>query len=464
MTLKNIIDVEKNQKEIEFLIDKDVFESAINRVFKKNAPKISIPGFRPGKAPRHVIEKIYGKGFFYEDALNDILPAEYGALLEETKLQVVSRPEFDIASIDENGVVMKVKVFVKPDVDINDYKGITATKDVKKATEEDADKQIDQVRQRNSRLVEITDRPAQMDDTAVIDFEGFVDGKAFEGGKGEKYSLKLGSGQFIPGFEEQIVGKNVGDSFDVNVTFPTEYHAEQLAGKESVFKVTLHELKYTELPALDDEFAKDVSEFDTLAEYKASVLAKIQENNEKNAEGDVSRQISDKLCELLVADIPQAMFDNEVDQMMEDFAHQLSHQGLDIKTYARYTGMTEQQMREQFIPQAEKQVKLRLALEAVAKKENIVPTEERIEEEYKKLGEMYGLEADKVKAAIDKDVLVKDIQVTLAMELVKENAVVKKARAKAAPKAKTEAAEGETEAKPKKRTTKKAATEENTAE
>jgi trigger factor len=424
MSLKSVNKPEANLVEIEFTADKATFDAAVDRAFKKNSVNITIPGFRKGKAPRHIIEKMYGKGVFYEDAFNDIAPAAYADAMKDQEFKIVSQPEFDVVSIDDDGVTFKARFYVKPEVSISDYLGIPVTKTVREATDADADTEIEQTRARNSRQIEITDRAAQMGDITVIDFDGYVDDQQFEGGKAEKYNLTLGSGQFIPGFEEQIVGKNIGEEFDVNVTFPTEYHAAELAGKPAVFKVKLHEIKYNELPALDDEFAKDVSEFDTFDEYKASIKAKIQERYNKNSDAEVEEQIIDALIEKLNAEIPEPMFVSETENFVRDFDNRLRMQGLDLQTYFKYTGLNLDALRKQLRPQAERQVKTRLALEKIVELENIKPTEDEIAEEFDRIAKAYNMELDKVKEMVDAAMVTDDVAVKKAVELVKEKAVV----------------------------------------
>ena len=440
LTKKELTD--KNLYELEISVDHDTFETAVSRVYKKQAGKFTVPGFRKGKAPRSIIEKMYGKGFFYEDAINDILPDAYESAIKEAELNVVGRPEFDIKSIDENGAVLTVKVYVKPEVEIKDYKGIKATRKVEPVTDEELDAEIATVQNRNSREIEVTDRAAQNGDVATIDFDGYVDGVAFEGGKGENYDLKLGSGSFIPGFEDQVVGKNVGDSFDVNVTFPEDYHAKELAGKPAVFKVTIHKLSAVELPALDDDFAKDVSEFDTFDEYKADLKAKIEKRHETSADSDVDEQLSVALMEKLEADIPECMFETETENFVRDYDNRLRMQGLDLKTYFQYTGMTLETLREQMRPQAERQVKLRLALEKIAALEALEATEEDINSEYENIANSYNVPVDQVKASIDATAIAEDMKVKKAMDLVKETAKITKPRK---PAAKKKAAEAEAE-------------------
>ena len=427
MKLLSVKDLETNQKEIEFSIDRPTFDAEVDRVYKKNVSKFNVPGFRKGKAPKHFIEKMYGEGVFYEDALNNLLPDAYGAALDESKLDVVSRPDIDIKSIDENEVVITAKVFVKPEMKIADYKGLKATKNPVSVSDDEVDAEVKRVQERNARVTEVTDRPAKNGDEVVFDFDGYVDGKAFEGGKAEKYSLKLGSGQFIPGFEAQVEGKSIGEAFDVNVTFPEDYGAAELAGKPAVFKCLIHGIKESELPELDDEFAKDVSEFDTLAEYKADIKAKMEENANKAADAKVDEQLMDALIEKLEGDIPEAMFENEVDSCLRDYENRMRYQGLDMKSFMQYTGQTMEQIRETFRPQAEKQVKSRLALETIAKLEALAASDEDVEAEYQKIADAYGMEIDKVKEAVPADSIREDVVVGKAADLVRENAVITEA-------------------------------------
>ena len=416
--------IEKNRYELQFSVDKATFDAAVNNVYRKQVKNIAVPGFRKGKAPRSIIEKMYGTGVFYEDAINDLIPDAYTEALKEAAIDAVCQPEFDVVSIDENGLVLSAKVYVKPEVEIKDYLGIEVEKEVTPVSDEDVDREIETIRERNSREIDVTDRAAELGDTTVIDFEGFCDGVAFEGGKGTDYALKLGSGSFIPGFEEQIVGKSIDEEFDVNVTFPTEYHAEDLAGKDATFKVKIHAITKVELPELDDDFAKDVSEFDTFAEYKADVKAKIEKRHETAAENAVEDKLVEALIEKLEADIPEPMFVAETENFVRDYDTRLRSQGLDLNTYFKYTGMTLDSLREQMRPQAERQVKARLALEKIAVLENLEATEEDINSEYEKIANAYGIELEQVKASIDSEAIAADMKVQKAMELVKEKAVV----------------------------------------
>ena len=424
MSLNKAEKLENNRFELEFSVDHDTFEAAVNKVYRKSVKNINVPGFRKGKAPRAIIEKMYGSGVFYEDAVNEVLPEAYTAAIKEAAFEVVGQPEFDIVSIDENGLVLKAEGFLKPEAKIEGYCGIEVSRTVVPVTDEEVDREINMVRERNARELEITDRAAEMGDTVTIDFDGYVDDVAFDGGKAEGHKLKLGSGQFIPGFEDQIVGKNIGDAFDVNVTFPEEYHAEELAGKPAVFKCVLHAITATELPELDDEFAKDVSEFDTLDEYKADVRARIQTRHDKTAEAEVEEQLVAALIEKLEADIPEVMYVAETENFVRDYDNRLRMQGLDLKTYFQYTGMTLDSLREQMRPQAERQVKTRLALEAIVAAEGIVATEAEIEEEYNSIAAAYNMPIDDVKSNIDSEMIAADMQVKKAMDLVKEKAVI----------------------------------------
>ena len=423
MSLKSRNKPTGNQVELEFTIEKEAFDKAVDAAYRKNVGKMNVPGFRKGKAPKAIIEKMYGKGVFYDDALNTLIPDAFEAALDEAGEKPVGQPEFDIVSL-EGDVVIKAAFPVKPEVTVKNYKGYAVERTVAPTTDEEVDAEIAQVRSRNSRTVDITDRPAADGDIAVIDYEGFVDGKPFEGGKGEKHNLTLGSGQFIPGFEAQIVGHNPGDEFDVVVTFPEDYHAKELAGKEATFKTVLHEIKFNELPALDDDFAKDVSEFDTFDEYKADVKAKITDRHVKAADAEVEEKLNDELIDNLEADIPEAMFVNETENQLRDYDNRLRMQGLDLGTYLKYTGLDLDKMREQFRPRAERQVKTRLALEKIAELENLTVTDEDTEAEIKKIADMYGLETDKVKEQVSPDMLAEDIKVGKAVDIVKANAVI----------------------------------------
>ena len=434
-----------NKFEIGFSVDKETFEKAVSDVFNKKKGSITVPGFRRGKAPRHIVEQMYGKGVFYEDAVNQVMPDAYEAAIKEAELDVVGRPEIDIETIDENGVLFKATVYVKPEVKIEGYLGLEAEKEKVSVTDEEVDAEVKRVQERNGRTVDVTDRPAQNDDTVNIDYKGTVDGVAFDGGAAEKYDLKLGSGSFIPGFEDQIVGHAIGDAFDVKVTFPTEYHAKELAGKDAVFACKLNGIKTVELPALDDEFAKDVSEFDTLSEYKADVRANIEKRKEQSADSAFEGALGDKLIELVQADIPEPMFEAETENYVRDYDTRLRQQGLDLSTYLKYTGQTLDDMRKQMRPTAEKQVKLRLALETIAKLENVSVSDEKVEEEYKNISDAYSVPVDQVKGMVEAEDIRKDLLVKAAMDLVKEKAKAKAPKAKTATAGKPKAAAKKTE-------------------
>ncbi len=417
-------EIEKNKFEFEFLIEKEAFDAEVNKVYRKNVSKMNVPGFRKGKAPKHIIEKLYGATVFYDEALDNLLPEAYENAVAATKLDVVSRPELDVVSIDDKGVALKAQVWVKPNVEISSYTGLEVSKETVEVTDEDIMKEIDATRERNSRMLSVEDRAAQEGDQAVIDFEGFLDGVAFEGGKGEKFPLGLGSGSFIPGFEEQIVGKNIGEEFDINVTFPEDYGAENLAGKEVVFKIKLHELKVKELPELDDEFVKDVSEFNTVDEYKADIKAKITERREKSAESKVENDLLDALIANTECDIPDCMIQQEIDGYIRDYEYRLQAQGGNLEMYFQYTGMTMEKLRENFKSDAERQVKIRLALAKIAKTEKLKALKKDIEAEYKKIATGYNVDIETVKSSIPESGISEDIVLRKAVDFVKENAVI----------------------------------------
>lgn len=417
-------EIEKNKFQFEFVIEKEAFDAEVNKVYRKNVSKMNVPGFRKGKAPKHVIEKLYGTTVFFDEAIDNLLPEAYENALASTKLDAVSRPELEIVSIDDNGVKLKAAVFTKPAVEISAYKELAVEKEAVEVTEEDIMKDIDAVRERNSRMLTVEGRAAELGDEAVIDFEGFLDGVAFEGGKGEKFPLGLGSGSFIPGFEEQIVGKSVGEEFDIDVTFPEDYGAENLAGKAVVFKTKLHELKVKELPELDDEFVKDVSEFNTVDEYKADVKAKITERKEKSADNKLENALLDALLANTETDIPACMIDQEVDGYIRDYEYRLQSQGGSLDMYFKYTGMTMEQLRDNFKADAEKQVKTRLALTKVAKLEKIKALKKDIEAEYKKIANGYNVDIETVKSSIPESSISEDVVLRKAVDFIKENAVI----------------------------------------
>ena len=428
MSLKSQNKIDTNRVELEVVVDAETFEKGLAAAFKKQSKKISIPGFRKGKAPRAFVEKYFGKEVFYEDAVNALYPDALDEAVKEAGLEVIQdKIDFDVKEVGPQGFTFTAALTTKPEVTIENYKGIEAVKKSAEVTDEDIDAEIKKVQERNSRMVTVEDRAAQNDDIAVIDFEGFLDGEPFEGGKGENYSLTLGSGQFIPGFEEQIVGHNTGDEFEVNVTFPEDYQAEELKGKATTFKCKLHEIKMKELPEVDDEFVKDVSEFDTLAVYIEDLKKKLAESKEKEAADDLENQLIDKLVELVQGEIPEAMYENKIADSIREFGYRLQSQGLNLDTYMKYTGMNVDQMKEGFRPQAERQVKLRLALEKIAALEELKAGEEDLNQEYQKIAEQYKMEADKIKELIPAAELEKDICVEKAINLVRDNANIKDA-------------------------------------
>ena len=432
MSLKESKKIDTNRYQLEITIDGEKFREAIKEAYRKNGKKINIPGFRKGKAPLHMIETYYGSEVFFEDALNLLYNDAVEGAIEESGLKVIDdKMDFDLVSISkEDGVDFKVSLTTYPEIKLKNYKGLKAEKTAVKVDAAEVNKEIKAMAERNSRMVSVEDRAAKKGDTVVIDFEGFTDGKAFEGGKAEGHSLELGSGQFIPGFEDQIVGKNIGDEFDVNVTFPEEYGAKELAGKPAVFKVKLHEIKMKELPEVDDEFAKDVSEFDTLKDLKADIKKKALERKKKAAEEAVENELVQQIVDGIEGDIPEAMFENRLNQSVEEFAYRLQSQGMNLETYLKYTNSTIDDFKKSFRPQAEMQVKYRLALDKIVELENIKADEKDIEAEYKKMADNYGLEVDKVKAAVPSSELEKDIAANKAIDFVKANAVITEAEPK----------------------------------
>ena len=426
--------LEKSMAELQFSIDAEAFKGAVADVFKKEGKKYSVPGFRKGKAPRSLIEKMYGADVFTYDAINELFPAAYEAAVKEAGIEPVGRPEVSVdAASETEGVTLTVKVAVMPEVKVGNYNGLTVEKTVHTVTDESVDAELKRVQERNAR--ELTrEGAAENGDIVDIDFEGFVDGVAFEGGKAEHYNLTLGSGSFIPGFEDQIVGHSAGEEFDVNVTFPEEYQAAELAGKPAVFKIKLHEVKYKELPALDDELAKDCSEYDTLDEFKASIRKNNQEQLDKQDDLAVENALVDQVIESMEGEIPQAMYDVRMDEMVNDFAFRVEQQGLRLEDYLKYMGQSMEQFRAAFMPQAEKQVKIGLALEAVAAAEHIEASEDEINAEIKRIADQYKMEEDKVRELINLEDLKQDLARTKAIDFIKSHAniVVKPAEAEKA--------------------------------
>lgn len=476
-TLEN---VEKNKVKLTIEVASELFEDGMKKSYQKNVKYINVPGFRKGKAPRKMIEKMYGPAVFYEDAVNFIIPDAYDEAVKEADIHPVSQPEIDIVSIGEadKPFVFTAEVFTKPEVKLGTYKGVEIEKVENKVTDADVDAEVASMREKNSRMVTVEDRAAENGDITTIDFEGFCDGVAFEGGKGTDYELTLGSGTFIPGFEEQIVGKKIGEEFDVNVKFPEEYHSEELKGKDAVFKVTLKGIKVKELPTLDDEFAKDVSEFDTLDALKEDIKVKLTKEAENKTKAEIENRALEAAVEGAEIDLPECMVDNQVEKMLEDYAYRLKSQGIDMKMYLQYTQMTEDQLKEQMKPSAKQQVLGSLVLEKIAELEKLEATDEDIEKEFDKIAETYKMEKDKIRELMGAniDAMKQDIVTNKALDVLAENAkqTKKKAEKKAdkedgeKPAAKKTAAkkpaakktsakkETATEEAPKKRTTKKA--------
>lgn len=421
--------LEKNMAKLTIEVSAEEFEAALEKAYQKNKNKISVQGFRKGKAPRSIIEKMYGAGVFYEDAANEIMPEAYEKAAKESGLDIVSRPEIDVVQIEKGQpFIFTAEVAVKPEVELGEYKGIEVEKKAIEVTDEEVAAEINKVREQNSRMVTIDGRTVENGDIAVIDYEGFCDGVPFEGGKAEGHSLEIGSHSFIDTFEEQLIGKNIGDETEVHVTFPTEYHAAELAGKPAMFKVKINEIKVKELPELDDDFAQDVSEFDTLDEYKADVKATLTANKEKAAKSEKEDAVIAKIVENAKMEIPQPMIDNTVRQMAEEFAQRIQSQGLSLDQYFKFTGMNANSFMENLKPQALKRIQSRLVLEAVVKAENITATEEELGKEMENMAQMYQMELDKLKELVgeeEREMMLQDIAVQKAIDLVTDAAVEK---------------------------------------
>ena len=425
MALKSSNLTAANTYEVEVEVDGKTFMEAVAKVFKKQAKKLAVPGFRKGKAPRAIIEKMYGEDIFYDDAMQDCYPEALDEACEAAGLKVITVTGLEATHVSKEGFTFKATVVVEPEIEIKDYDGIEVEKLSTEVTDEMIDEEIDRVRERNSRMITVEDRAAENGDTVVIDFEGFCDGEAFEGGKAEEYNLELGSGNFIPGFEEQIVGHNTGDEFDIDVKFPEEYQAENLKGKDAVFKIKLHEIKTKELPEVDDDFVKDVSEKDTVAEYRDELKEQIAKRLEGESERDLDDKLTNAIIEKVEGEIPEQMYDREAQNMVREMDMRLRQQGMDFDTYMKYTGMDANAVLEMYKPEAQRRVKMRLALEKIAELEKIEPTEEEINEEYDKMAQAYNMEADKVKEIIPVDSVKEDLGVQLAMKHIKDNAVIK---------------------------------------
>lgn len=418
--------LEKNMAKLTIEVSAEEVEKAIEKAYQKQKSRISVPGFRKGKVPRKMVEKMYGVGVFYEDAVNDMIPTAYEAAVKESELEIVSQPKIDVVQIEAGKeFIFTAEVAVKPEVELGEYKGVEVPKSDVSVSDEEIMAEIDKEREQNSRIITVDDRAVEDGDMTVIDFEGFVDGVAFEGGKGTDYPLTIGSHSFIDTFEEQLIGKNIGEEVDVNATFPEEYHAEELKGKPALFKVTVKEIKKKELPELDNDFVEDVSEFSTVDEYKASIKTKIEEKKADEAKSAKEEATIEKIIEGAKMEIPDAMVDSQVRQMAEDFARRISAQGLTIDQYFQYTGLTSDKLLEQMRPQALKRIQSRLVLEAVADKENFEVTDEDVNNEINDMASAYQMEADKLKDLLtdaDKENMKRDIQVKKAVEFVTENA------------------------------------------
>lgn len=423
-TVENL---EKSMAKITITVDADAFEEAMVKSYNKNKKNISIQGFRKGKAPRKMVEKLYGPEVFYEDAANFAIPDAYEEAAKESGLEIVSRPEIDVVEIEKGkDFIFTATVAVKPEVTLGDYKGIEVEKKTVKVMAADVNAEIDKVREQNSRMITVENRGIKKDDTAVIDFEGFVDGEPFQGGKGEDYSLVIGSHSFIDTFEDQLVGKKAGEEVDVNVTFPEEYHEASLKGKPSLFKVTVKEIKKKELPKLDDEFASEVSEFETLKEYKASVKKNLTERRKEEAKREKENEVVEKVVENITVELPEPMVDEQTQQMIQEFAGRLSSQGLSFDQYMQMTGMTVDALMGQMKPEAEKRIRTRLALEAIVDAEKIKATAKDIDKEIENMANMYQMEVDKIKEMIgdaEKEQIGKDLAVQKAVDFVVKNAV-----------------------------------------
>lgn len=411
-----------NTTAIEFSFTAEEFENAISAAYNKRKKSITVPGFRKGKAPRKVIEAQYGESVFYDDAVNSLYNQNIVAVIDKTGLDVVDVENTEVVEVSkENGVKFKADIITKPVVEISDYKGLEVKKTTKNVDDAAVDAEIEKVRNRNARSISVEDRAAQIGDTAVIDFEGFLDGVAFEGGKGEKFPLELGSGSFIPGFEEQVAGKNIGEDFDVNVTFPEHYQAENLAGKPAVFKCKLHEIKGKELPNVDDEFVKDVSEFDTLDEYKSDIKSKLEKAAADEASTNLDNALVDAVIGKMKAEVPQVMYQRRIDEIVREWS---ARNRISVEDYLKYTGVTMDQFRANFTEVAKRQVDLRLALEKIAELENITVSDEDVEKEYADMAEQYKMEADKIKAAVPADAIKNDLKIEKALDLVRDSAKI----------------------------------------
>lgn len=439
--------LEKNMAKLTIEVSAEELEKALQSAYQKQKSKISIPGFRKGKVPRQMIEKMYGAAIFYDDAVNELIPKAYSDAYDECELDIVSQPEINVVQIEKGKpFIFTAEVATKPEVTLGEYKGLKVDKISTRVTQKEVDAKIQEEAEKNARTITVEDRPVQDGDEVILDFEGFVDGVAFEGGKGENHPLEIGSGSFIPGFEEQLIGKNIGDDVDVNVTFPEEYHAEDLAGKEATFKVKIHEIKAKEIPELDDEFVQDVSEFDTVDEYKADVKAKLEEKKQNEIKRAYQDEAIDKIVDKSTMELPDAMIDTQCENMINQFAQQMAQQGLSMDQYLQFSGLTIDQLKEQVRPDAITRIKSSLVLEQIAKEENIEITDEDVDAEIEKMAKMYNMEADKLKEYMgedEKENMKQDLAVQKAVELITES-VKPRAKAKTKKEKEAEAAEAET--------------------
>ena len=425
MSLKSSTKVDVNTQELVFTVDGAAFDAAIEKAYQRQKKNIKVPGFRKGKASRKLVEKYYGEGVFFEEAINGLINAEMPDAIKEAELELVDTPKIEVVSADvKDGVEFKAICVTKPEVAVSEYKGLKAPKNVKDITEDDINAQIEQIRQRNARIVSVDDRAAQLQDEVIINFEGFMDGVAFDGGQAEDFPLKLGSGQFIAGFEDQIVGHSIGDEFDVNVTFPEDYQMEEYAGKPAVFKVKLNAINMTELPEVDDELIKDTTEFDTIDEWKADIKAKLEQQAETRAASEFENHLMQKIIENTDGVIPKCMFDHRIDSLVSNFEHSLKQQGMDLDIYLQYTGMDMDSFRESFTERAENEVTLRLGLEKIAELENIEISDEAIENQLKEIADANNMTVEDVRMRLPMNDFVDDLRVNKAVEFVKENAVV----------------------------------------
>ena len=456
MKVTSVEKKEKSTVELTIQVEADAFEAAVQKAYEKERKNIGVPGFRKGKAPRKIIEGMYGTGVFYEEAINQVYPGAYAQAVEEQKLDDVGYPKIEIVEVGKDGLTFKALVSVRPEVKLGAYKGLTASKDVAKVTDKDVDEELKPYIDRATRLVSV-DRAAQNGDTVVIDFEGFDNGEAFDGGKGENYDLKLGAGMFVPGFEEQLVGAKAGEEKDLDITFPEDYHPG-LAGKAVVFHVKVKEVKEPQAPVVDDEFAKDVSEFETMDAFRKSLAEKIADRRSKQADADFENQVLEQLIENMECEIPDGMVDVQLDRLMEDYAMRLQSQGISMEDYQKMMGVNGDIVRESARPSALRQVQMQLALTAVADAENIEVTDEEVQAEFDRLDKQYNIDVEQVKAAVPVEDLKKDLRLRKASDLVIAEAKVGKAKKKAAAK-KTEKAEG-TEGEEKPKRTRKKKTEE----